>query len=436
MDGMAMNAPNPPPYLAISGAAMDEQVPQRRGRKVLLAIGLGVLAMAAAAGAWNMIPRGMQVAAADVRTAAVEQGVFYDDVVARAKAESLHSVILDSVESGRVEEVFASDGVIVKQGDVLFRLSNAQRQLELLQRQSEHAQQISNLANLRVNFETGNTDHVRRLAELQYTEEQLKKKHERNLQLAKQGFLSPAAIMESADSVAQQERLIRDENERGSAEASVKRAAVEQMESATHTIERGLSLVNAAVDALTVRAPVSGRLTEFKLQVGEAVHNDKYLGRIDDPSHFKLTANIDEYYLNRIALGRPGVVRQDGRDYAIEVSRVLPQITDGRFTVEMVFKGEQPAALNPGRTLDAQITLGEPKPALVLPNAPYLSETGGAWVFVMAPNGVDAEKRPIKIGRRNNRQVEVLNGLKPGEKVIISSYAAFSNAAQIQLRKM
>lgn len=414
---------------------MDTIVPRRRGKKIVIGATAGLLAIAAAVALWSSAPRGFQVAASEVRTAAVEQGIYYDDVVMRSKAEALNSVILDSVESGKVEEVFAHDGALVKKGETLFRISNPARHLELLQRQAEHTQQISNLSNLKVAFEAGNTEHQRRHTELAFNLEQARKKHARNVVLAEQGFISGATLAESADLVAQNARTLQEEAARARIEGSVKSEAVLQMSRAIKNIETGLALVNDTVDALAVRAPVAGRLTDFNLQVGQAVKNDQHIGRIDDPEKFKLAAQVDEYYLSRVSVGHKGAVQQDGKSFPVEVSRVFPQIKDGRFSIELVFKDGQPSTLNPGQGLDATVTLGEPRPALLLPNAPYLSDTGGAWVFVLAPNGVDAERRQLKTGRRNNRQVEIVSGLKAGEKVIVSSYAAFGNAERLQVKK-
>jgi HlyD family secretion protein len=414
---------------------MDAVVRPKSGRKRLLFAAAAVSVVLCGVGLWRMVPRGLQVPAADVRVATVERAVFSDDVVVRAKAEAFKSVILDSVESGRVEEVFARDGAMVKEGAVLFRISNSQRHLELLQRQTEHTQQISNLANLRVNFEVGNTEHERRLADLRFNLEQARKRHARNQQLAAKGFISPEALETSTDNLAQQEHLAEEERVQNAAETGVKRAAVRQMERAIQNIEIGLKLVSASVDALLVRAPVAGRLTDFKLQVGEAVRQDQHIGRIDDPRRFKLVAQADEYYLGRVAPGRPGQVRLDGKVYPLTVDHIYPQITDGRFSVELLFPGAQPDTLSPGQGMDVQITLGAPGQALLLPNGPFLADSGGAWAFVVASNGRDVEKREIKIGRRNSRQVEVLAGLAPGEKVVVSSYAEFGNATRLQLNK-
>ncbi len=423
------------PHIAASGAAMDIKVPKRRG-PLALRIGAALAAVAACAFAlWHFMPRGLQVAAQDVRVAGVEQAVFLDDIVVRATAEPLNSVILDSVESGRVEEVFARDGAMVRKGQLLFRLSNPQRNLELLARQAEHAQQISNLSNLRVAQEAGRTDHQRRLSDLEFALAQAEKQHARNAKLAAQGFISSVGLDESADKLAQQRRAFRQESEATDTESRVRRDALAQMETAIRGLQSGLLLVNATVDALAVRAPVDGMLTDFRLQVGETVKTDQHIGRIDDPNRFKLAAPVDEFYLSRVTAGRHASVRQGDKTYAADVSTVYPQIKEGRFTVEMVFTDGQPAVLSPGQSLDAQVTLGEPGKAILLPNGAYLNETGGAWVFVVARDGETVSRRAIRAGRRSNSQFEVLSGLAPGERVIVSSYAAFGKSERLQLIK-
>lgn len=422
-------------HVAATGAAMDQRVPKRRGPLLARVAAAAVIVAGCAFAAWHFMPRGLQVAAKDVRIAAVEQGVFLDDIVVRASAEPLNSVILDSVESGRVEEVFAKDGALVNKGQLLFRLSNPQRNLELLARQAEHAQQISNLSNLRVAQEAGRTDHQRRLSDLEFALAQAGKQHARNARLAAQGFISGVGLEESADKLAQQRRAFRQESEATDTEARVRRDALAQMETAIKGLQSGLLLVNATVDALAVRAPVDGRLTGFRLQVGETVKTDQHIGRIDDPNRFKLSAQVDEFYLNRVAAGRHASVRQGEKTYAADVSTVYPQIKEGRFTIEMVFTNGQPPVLSPGQSLDAQVTLGEPGKALLLPNGAYLNETGGAWVFVVGRDGESVTRRIVRSGRRSNSQVEILAGLAPGEQVIVSSYAAFEKTERLQLVK-
>jgi HlyD family secretion protein len=411
---------------------MDQPAPKRRGKRLLYICLGAALASCAAFLLWNAMPRGLQVPGQDVRIATVEKGVFRDDIVVRASAEPLNSVILDSVESGRVEEVFAKDGAMVKKGQLLFRLSNPQRNLELLARQAEHAQQISNLSNLRVAQEAGQSEHRRRLSDLEFALSQSEKQHARNLKLSSQGFISSVALEESADKLAQQKRAVQIERDASALEEKVKRDALAQLESAIRELRSGLTLVSATVEALAVRAPVDGMLTGFRLQIGETVKTDQHIGRIDDPNRFKLVAQVDEFYLNRVAVGRHGYVRQAETTYPVTVSTIYPQIKEGRFTVEMVFAKAQPPVLSPGQSMDAQVTLGEPAGALLLPNGPYLNDAGGAYVFVVDGDG--AVKRTIRAGRRSS-QIEILSGLAPGDKVIVSGYARFGKAERVQLTK-
>jgi len=412
---------------------MDAVIPRRRGKRVAI-IAASVLAMAVAAYAlWSWMPRGLQIDGSDLRIGQAARGVFVDEIIVRANAEPLNSVILDAVESGRVEEVFAADGALVKKGQLLFRISNPQRNLELLARQYEHSVSVFNLSNLRVSQQASASDHQRRLDDLLFALDQARKQHARNARLASQGFISSVALEESEDKLAQQERALKQEQQANVAESRVRQSAEQQLESSIQGLNSGLKLVSATVDALAVRAPAEGRLTNFRLQIGESIATGKNIGRIDDPARFKLTANVDEYYLNRMAVGRHGNVQQDGRSYAADIRTIYPQIKDGRFTVEMVFTKGQPPVLNPGQSLDARITLGEPAPALLLPNGAFINDSGGAWVYVLDASGHSAQRRAVRTGRRNNSQIEVLDGLSAGDKVILSSYAAYGNSPRLQI---
>lgn len=414
---------------------MDQPLPQRRGRRAAIALAIVAAVVAMAVALWQLAPRGLQVPSATARIAAVERGMFRDDVALRAIAAPLHSVMLDAVETGRVEEVFAADGALVARGDVLFRLSNPQRRLELLAREAEHAQQISNLTNLRVSLEASRSQRQRRVSELAFALLQAQKQHERNLALAQKGFISAAVLEDSADKVGQQRRLLDSDKASDEVESATQRDAVRQMEQAIARVEAGMRLANSTFEALAVRAPVAGRLTDFRLQVGETIKPDQRLGRIDDVAQFKLTAQVDEYYLNRLVPGRSGLATIGTRVHPVSVSRIYPQISEGRFAVELAFDRDQPGAINPGQGVEVLVTLGGATEALLLPNDAFMNDSGGAWAFVVGRGGSEAERRAIRTGRRNNSQVEVLSGLAAGDRVIVSSYANYGKANRLQLTK-
>jgi HlyD family secretion protein len=413
---------------------MDRPLPKRRPNYVIAAIA-ALLMLAGIAVISQLIPHGLRVAEGDIRIATVQQGLFRNDVVVRSTAAPLHTIMLDALESGRVEEVLVNDGALVAKDALLFRLSNPQLRLNLVAREADRAQQISNLSTLRVSIETSQTEHQRRMLDLSFALTQAEKQFTRNASLAKTGVIPLVALEESQDRFAQQRQVLEDEKTRSVIEMRIKRDGVRQMEQAIEELDAGLKVVNDAIEGLAVRAPIAGRLTDFRLQLGEIVKSEQRIGRIDDPSQFKLTAQIDEYYLGSVLREKKGSVNVNGRDYPVEVSRVFPQITDGRFLIELLFTGETPREMNPGQSAETRITLGGTIPGLILPNDAFMNDTGGAWAFVLARDGRSAERREIRVGRRNNSQVEVASGLAPGERVIVSTYARFGEAEQLQIAK-
>ena len=413
---------------------MDRPLPKRRPNYVIAAIA-ALLMLAGIAVISQLIPHGLRVAEGDIRIATVQQGLFRNDVVVRSTAAPLHTIMLDALESGRVEEVPVNDGALVAKDALLFRLSNPQLRLNLVAREADRAQQISNLSTLRVSIETSQTEHQRRMLDLSFALTQAEKQFTRNASLAKTGVIPLVALEESQDRFAQQRQVLEDEKTRSVIEMRIKRDGVRQMEQAIEELDAGLKVVNDAIEGLAVRAPIAGRLTDFRLQLGEIVKSEQRIGRIDDPSQFKLTAQIDEYYLGSVLREKKGSVNVNGRDYPVEVSRVFPQITDGRFLIELLFTGETPREMNPGQSAETRITLGGTIPGLILPNDAFMNDTGGAWAFVLARDGRSAERREIRVGRRNNSQVEVASGLAPGERVIVSTYARFGEAEQLQIAK-
>ena len=416
----------------ISGAGMDLPLPGRRRNYVAWAAGIALFAAAGTA-AVLLVPRGLQVDRDQVRVAAVERGLFRNDVVVRSTAEPSRTIMLDVLESGRVEEVLVNDGALVEKGALLFRLSNPELRLDLVARQADRAQQISNLSILRMSIATSETEHQRRLLELRFALSEAERRHSRYTALVATGVISKATFEDSRDWLDRHRQALENETRRNAVELRIKRDGVRQMEQSVQQLDAGLGVVSDSIEALAVRAPIGGRLTDFRLQLGEIVKPEQRVGRIDDPSQVKLTAQIDEYFLGGIAIGKRGSVAVNGRTYPVEVSRVFPQIKDGRFRAELLFSGDAPPEMNPGQSADVRLTLGDPSAGLLLPNDAFLADTGGAWVFVLTPDGRSAMRQPIRVGRRNTRQVEVTAGLAPGERVIVSTYAGFGAAQRLQL---
>jgi HlyD family secretion protein len=410
---------------------MDRPLPPRQINYRAWAAG-GLALVVGVALLWRLLPQGLRAEPAALRIVTVESGLFRNEVLVRATAAPLHTVMLDALESGRVEEVLVNDGAQVEQGQLLFRLSNPQLRLNLVAREADRAQQISNLSLLRVDVESSETAHLRRVLDLEFELTQARKLLARYEVLGRTGVIATRVVEETHDQVLRHSRALADETTRAAVEMRIKRDGIRQMEQAIERLDAGLNVVNDSIEGLAVRAPLAGRLTDFHLQLGEIIRPEQRIGRIDDPRHFKLVAAIDEYYLGRVAAGKPGTANAQGREFPIEISRVFPQIKEGRFQVELLFTGESPTGMSPGQSADTRLTLGEPSRALLVPNDAWLNDSGGGWIFAVNEDGHSAERRAIRIGRRNNSQVEVIQGLESGDRVIVSGYSNFGAAEVLQ----
>jgi HlyD family secretion protein len=184
-----------------------------------------------------------------------------------------------------------------------------------------------------------------------------------------------------------------------------------------------------------MRAPMDGQLTALEAEVGQSKAQGAVLGQVNSADRFKLTADIDEFYLGHVVLGQETLFTVDGRDYRAKVSKVYPQVTNGTFKADFYFEGAAPANIHVGQAIDLKVELGGASRAVMLPNGPFYQDTGGNWIFVVAPNGQYAVRRNIRLGRRNPNYVEVVDGLKPGEKAIVSGYEAFQKMDRIEFEK-
>lgn len=413
-----------------SGAAMDRRVavPRRYGRWALGSV--AVLALLVLLVRWW--PRGVAVARGDVEIAPARAGVFHDVVVGRALVQPLQSVLLDASEDGRVEQVLVKDGARVEAGQLLVVLSSTQRAQELMARSSEAAQQLANFSTLRAAWMQAQAALRRTLTEGEFELQRVRRQHQRNRELAAMGFLSPSALEDSADKLSMAERLYAQQQADGRGELAVREQSVQAMQRAVADLNHRLDAMRTASDGLAMRAPVGGRVTGLTLQVGESVRAGTRIARLDSLGRFKLELRLDEFHLGRVREGLAAVLKHEGREHGLRVARIDPQVKDGRFSVELLFDSDPPP-LQVGQGLDVRLTLGEPKPALLLPDRGFYADTGGAWAFVLDADGRHAPRRALQLGRRADGVIEVLGGLQPGEQVVVSPYRAYAGASALQL---
>lgn len=417
-----------------SGAAMDRRItrkyPSWLGRAGI-AVAVFLAAIAVVAALWPEDGRRLYLGADRVSVAAVEQGLFEDFIPVRSRVAPRRTVFLDAVEGGRVESIMVEDGATVQVDQVLVRLSNAQLQLDVIARESEVTQQINNLNTLELSLEQNRLSHQRTLVELEHQIRQLSRRVDDGQALIANGFFSQRELEDATDELTYLRELKAVTLEAQTTDSRLMEAQRVQLEEATRQLRQNLELARQNLQNLEVRAPVGGKLTAFDVEVGQSLGRGERIGRIDDPVQFKLTALIDEFYLPRVDLEQTAAVEHDGETYLLRVGKIYPQVSAGQFEVDLFFTEQSPVGIRRGQTLQTRLELGSPLPALLIPNGAFYQDTGGQWLFVVSSDNAEAVRRDVRLGRRNARSIEVLEGLEVGERVIVSPYTNFSQADRI-----
>ena len=251
--------------------------------------------------------------------------------------------------------------------------------------------------------------------------------------LIAQGYVPRKSVDDVNDQLALSRRLQPLQVSTNRNQDALRRRQLPQLQAELATLQASLQVARSKLDALTLRAPVAGKLADMHLNIGEIRNRGERLGQIVADNGFKIEARVDEYYLDRVSVGQTGQVTADGRVWPLRVTRVDPQVKDATFLVELVFTGASPRSITTGQALEGRLTLGGDRQALILPAGAFLERTGGDWVMVVDGSGRRADKRRIKVGRRSDEQVEELAGLRPGERVITSDYTGFDKVERVVL---
>jgi HlyD family secretion protein len=420
--------------------AMDRPItrpPLWRRRRALIGGGAvgGVLALLVlavlAAGAVTSV----RVPAATVTIDTVQAGVFHDFVPMKGKAAPKDEVYLDALDGGQVAEVLARSGDQVSAGQPLVRFRNTALELDVLDREGRLVESITQLQTYEKELEQTRVANEKAAQEIAYNIVRLSRADARREPLLARGFVPREETDQLKDELAYDQRLAPVQAESNRRQEALRLAQLPQIAAEMATLKESLAVTRSKLDSLVLKAPVAGKLSEDELQVGQILKPGDRVGEVVPQAGFKAQADIDEYYLGRVAIGQTADVTLDGQSYPMVVTRVNPQVKDSTFQVELAFKGPQPAGLLPGEALDGKLAVGGDRRALLLPAGPFLERTGGDWVMVVSPDGGHAERRRIKLGARNADQVEVLAGLKPGERVITSDYAAFEKVGRVDLTR-
>jgi HlyD family secretion protein len=400
---------------------------------VKVALGVGALLVAALLFYLLAPSANSQTVAADrVTISTIQKGTFEDFLPLRARVTPLVSVYLDAVEGGRVERKLLEDGAMVRQGQLIAVLSNSDLQLNLLARQSDVSREMNSMRSQELALAQTNIQDERAVIEAELAADKARRQYELQKPLAAKGFVPARTLNDSRDDYLAATRRAEILRRAQAVNRRLQSSQLAQLRESNSSLSSSLDIARQTLDALNVRAPASGQLTAFSIQVGQSVARGERLGQIDTAGN-KLMAQVDEFYLGRVAPGQTATAEWNGKTYQMKVAKIYPQVNNGSFEVDFHFVGASPADLQRGQTLPMRLVLSDPAEALLVPAGAFYNETGGNWIFVVAPDGSEAVKRQVRLGRRNADHIEVLDGLEPGERVLTSPYTGFADRDRLEL---
>ena len=365
----------------------------------------------------------------------VTKDQFNDYITVPGTVEPISTVFLDAQEGGRVEEILIEEGSMVKRGDIILRLSNPDLYLNILDSEAQLAEKENFLRNTQVTMEQERISIKRELINLKFDIERKERVYNQNETLIKDNLISREEFIRSKEDL-EMARSSRDLFvERQKQDSIFRSVQVETIKGNLDNMRKNLALVRQRVENLNVRATVDGQLGLLVPEIGQSISRGANMGQINVLTSYKVTAQIDEHYIDRVRTQLTATLDRQGNMFDLVVKRVYPEVRNGTFKIDMVFTDSMPGNIRTGQTYYTSLQLGQPKESVLVPIGGFFQETGGQWIFVLDPSESFATRRNISIGRKNPKYYEVLEGLQPGEKVIISGYETFGKNEKLIFKK-
>jgi HlyD family secretion protein len=412
---------------------MDKVIPRKNRKFRHLTIGfVSFLVAGAVVYASVSKKRSLNIKADEVLVKEVSQEFFEDFIVFQAKVDPLNLVLVNIIEGGSVKEIFVENGAMVTQGQPLARMYNPNTELNYLTQETAIIEQINNLNTGKLNIRNQELSLTKDLALIEHDYNDTKRVYDMNAKLFEKDIISRndwSLIKESLRFQEERKSNIRTSIQK---EKQTNQVQISQINRSIKTMEMSLDILRSNKKNFLITAPVSGRLTSFEPILGKTFQAGESIGRIDSREGYKLSAQVDEFYLEKIRAGLKGQIEYKGRTVSVSVVKVIPEVKSGRFQVELFFDSKEDLALQDGLSFGIKLILSEKNKILVIPKGSFNQETAGKWLFVV--NGSRAVRRNIKLGRENPSYYEVLEGLKQGEKVITSSYADYKEVEELNIQ--
>ena len=361
----------------------------------------------------------------------VTKGQFEEYISQIGTVAPILTVYLDAIEGGRVEEIYVEKGSMVKEGQIILRLSNPNLNLSILNSEANLAEQMNFLRNTRLAMEQEKLKLKEQMLDVEYKIQKQKRLFEKNELFYKQKLISEEEYLISKEDYEYLEQMQILLKEKEKTDTEYRSVQIQQFELNLKRMQENLDLVREKLENLNVKAPISGQLGVLDAEIGEAIMEGQRLGQLNDLNNYKVKISIDEYYIDRINDSQEGKLKRNNENYNLMVKRIYPEVKNGRFEIDMVFKNNVPDNIRTGQTFRLILSLSSPNEAIMIPKGGFYQSTGGQWVFIVDDKEEYAIKRNIRLGNQNPMYFEVLEGLKKGEKIITSGYDDFGDVDKI-----
>ena len=369
----------------------------------------------------------LRVNMATVTVSNVEEGEFNDYVSLSGTVQPMTTMQLSPLESGVVERIVAEEGTMVKAGDIILEMSNKQLSMQILQSEADLAEKQNILRNTLISMEQERLSLRQEMLQLDLEVTRKQRTYKQNRELFNEKLVAREVYLQSKEDyelALSRRNLVRERQRQDSLYRTVQ---VAQLDENLRSMQLNMQLIRERVDNLKVKAPIDGELGMLNAVLGQTLSQGNAIGQINDLSAYKVTAMVDEHYIDRIVTGLTASFMRQENNYDMLLRKVYPEVRDGKFRVDLTFSGELPDNIRTGQTYNLNLKLGQPVETVYIPRGAFFQKTGGRWIYVVDETGKKAHRREIRIGRQNPQYYEVLEGLSKGEKVITSSYDNFGD---------
>ena len=377
----------------------------------------------------------LRIDARTISVGTVTRGEFNDYIRVTGQVQPITTVQLSPLEAGVVERLVVEEGASVHKGDVLVELSNTSLTLEILNSEAELAEKQNILRNTLISMEQEKLDLRLNKVQLDLDVERKHRTWQQNEELYRNNLIAREEWLQSKEDyelAAKQREL---NIERQVQDSLYRTVQIEQMEDNLENMKRNMQLIRQRIDNHQIKSPIDGEVGLLDVVLGQSVSSGQKIGQVNDLSDYKVEAQIDESYIDRVRAGLDATFERQDTNFTMRLRKVYPEVRDGQFRADFTFVGAHPRNIRSGQTYYLHLELGQPTDAVIIPRGSFYQTTGGSWIYVLSPEGDRAYKRQIRIGRQNPQYYEVLEGLEPGERVIVSGYENYGSNDVLILNK-